>query len=102
MHADPRIAVRGFEMKGLEKKMAQAILAQELAQVFMRAGGSVELVESAHSHFFLWVGCVEELTEVLWNVPAEQRERTVYVLGAVWRLLPGNRLREIRICLFRI
>ena len=74
----------------------------KLAQVFMRAGGSVELVESAHSHFFLWVGCVEELTEVLWNVPAEQRERTVYVLGAVWRLLPGNRLREIRICLFRI
>ena len=68
----------------------------------MRAGGSVELVESAHSHFFLWVGCVEELTEVLWDVPAEQRERTVYVLGAVWRLLPGNRLREIRICLFRI
>ena len=78
------------------------VTGSRLAQVFMRAGGSVELVESAHSHFSLWVGCVEELTEVLWNVPAEQRERTVYVLGAVWRLLPGNRLREIRICLFRI
>ena len=94
MHADPRIAVRGFEVI--------IVTGSSLAQVFMRAGGSVELVESAHSHFFLWVGCVEELTEVLWNVPAEQRERTVYVLGAVWRLLPGNRLREIRICLFRI
>ena len=68
---------------------------------FMRAGVSVELVEREHSHFFLWVGCVEELTEVFWNVPAHQRERTVFVLGAVWRLLPGNRLREVRICLLR-
>ena len=95
MHADLRIASR-FEIDYCD------LGSSFLAQVFMRAGGSVELVESARSHFSLWVGCVEELTEVLWNVPAEQRERTVYVLGAVWRLLPGNRLREIRICLFRI
>ena len=101
MHADPRIAVRGFEVIIVT---GSSLLAQgsRTGSSFHAGRGSVELVESAHSHFFLWVGCVEELTEVLWNVPAEQRERTVYVLGAVWRLLPGNRLREIRICLFRI
>ena len=69
---------------------------------FMRAGGSVELVEREHSHFFLWATCVEELTEILIHIPALQRERTVFVLGAVWRLLPNNRLREVRICLYRL
>ena len=65
----------------------------------MRAGGSVELVEREHSHFFLWATCVEQLTELLAREPYSQRDRTVYILGAVWRLLPSNRLREVRVCL---
>ena len=68
----------------------------------MRAGGSVALVGREDSHFFLWAACVEYLTEVLIRVPAEQRESTVYILGTTWRLLPGYRLREIRICLIRL
>ena len=68
----------------------------------MLAGGSVDLVEREHSHFFLWATCVECLTEILIRVPADQRETTVYILGATWRLLPGNRLREIRLCLLRL
>ena len=68
----------------------------------MRAGGSVDLVEREQSHFFLWATCVECLTEILISVPAAQRETTVYILGATWRLLPSNRLRAIRICLLRL
>ena len=80
--------------------MAQ--VAQVSAQVFMRAGASVELVEREHSHFFLWATCVECLTEILITVAPDQRETTVYILGATWRLLPYNRLREIRLCLLRL
>ena len=69
---------------------------------FMRAGASVELVEREHSHFFLWATCVECLTEILTTVTPDQRETTVYILGATWRLLPYNRLREIRLCLLRL
>ena len=88
--ARPRGGVKGQEM------------AQVSAQVFMRAGASVELVEREHSHFFLWATCVECLTEILITVAPDQRETTVYILGATWRLLPYNRLREIRLCLLRL
>ena len=68
----------------------------------MQAGGSTALVASEHSHFFLWAACVEYLTEVLIRVPARERESTIYILGATWRLLPEYRLREIRVCLIRL
>ena len=68
----------------------------------MRAGGSVALVASEDSHFFLWAACVEYLTEVLIRVPARERDLTTYILGATWRLLPEYRLRQIRVCLIRL
>ena len=72
------------------------------ARVFMRAGGSVALVASEDSHFFLWAACVEYLTEVLIRVPESERDLTIYILGATWRLLPEYRLRQIRVCLIRL
>ena len=68
----------------------------------MRAGGSVALVASEDSHFFLWAACVEYLTEVLIRVPESERDLTIYILGATWRLLPEYRLRQIRVCLIRL
>ena len=68
----------------------------------MRAGGSVALVASEDSLFFLWAACVEYLTEVLIRVPARECNSTIYILGATWRLLPKYRLREIRVCLIRL
>ena len=71
MHADPRIAVRGFEMI--------IVTGSRLSQVFMRAGGSVELVESAHSHFSLWVGCVRDSLRFFGTfLPNRGKERYTY------------------------
>ena len=84
------------------REEGKVVLGSRFRLKLMRAGDSVDLVEREHSHFFLWATCVECLTEILIRVPADQRETTVYILGATWRLLPGNRLREIRLCLLRL
>ena len=64
----------------------------------MRAGdsGSAAVVLCSDSHFWCWCAAVEDLQAYLVLVPEPHQTNTVRVLAAVWRLLPGYRLRQIR------